>query len=317
MAAPLPEQIAADAMAGGFAGIRELVAEHRALTVAEHIAVMAVNQATQDLVVANHNAAMAANQATHGLVVANHVVAMGAIAANHATAVANHAVAMGAIGANHATSVANHATSVANHATSVANHNAAMDVIAANQAAAVANHATSVANHAVAMGAIGANHATSVANHAVAMGAIGANHATSVANQAVAMDLIGANHAAVMAAIAAIGHVGPGHQGHCFDFVSHCELVRATNSSRIRVNVNARVVPMPLAPVDPLLPGVFAVRPAPPVWRARGYTIHQFHRLTNAQANVLIDAYALVPHGAGLPPKRNAILAHFGFLQLA
>jgi hypothetical protein len=281
MAAPLPEQIAADAMAGGFAGIRELVAEHRALTVAEHIAVMAVNQATQDLVVANHNAAMAANQATHGLVVANHVVAMGAIAANHATAVANHAVAMGAIGANHATSVANHATSVANHATSVANHNAAMDVIAANQAAAVANHATSVANHAVAMGAIGAN------------------------------------HAAVMAAIAAIGHVGPGHQGHCFDFVSHCELVRATNSSRIRVNVNARVVPMPLAPVDPLLPGVFAVRPAPPVWRARGYTIHQFHRLTNAQANVLIDAYALVPHGAGLPPKRNAILAHFGFLQLA
>jgi hypothetical protein len=186
----------------------------------------------------------------------------------------------------------------------VANHAVAMEAIAAN-------HATSVANHAVAMGAIAANHATSVANHAVAMETIAANHATSVANHAVAMGVlanVAANQVAMMAAIAALGDAE--HVGRSFGFQAHIKVVRAANSC-VR-DFQSSIVPMPLAPADPLLPGVFAVCPLG--WPAAGYTISDLHRLTHAEANALIGMYALPVgvHGVHLPDKKNAILVHFG-----
>ena len=70
-----------------------------------------------------------------------------------------------------------------------ANLAAAIELIAANQAAAVETRDLFLANH-----------ATAVANHVAAMELIAGHRALAVAE-----------HAAVMAAIAALGHAGPGH----------------------------------------------------------------------------------------------------------
>jgi hypothetical protein len=144
-----------------------------------------------------------------------------------------------------------------------------------------------------------------------------ANHATSVANHTAAMESMVANQVAMMAAIAALGDAE--HVCRSFAFQSHIKVVRAANSC-VR-DLQSSIVPMPLAPVEPLLPGVFDFYP--PDWPAAGYSISDQLRLTHVEAEALIEMYALGLQGALLPHKSifrilgNALLKQFNsFLRM-
>jgi Tfp pilus assembly protein PilX len=65
------------------------------------------------------------------------------------------------------------------------------------------------------------------------------------------MESMVANQVAMMAAIAALGDAE--HVCRSFAFQSHSKVVRAANSC-VRDLFQSSIVPMPLAPVEPLLP---------------------------------------------------------------